>query len=119
MGTPWRPEIMQRSAFSIATNLISCSLRTSKLFPETYFLVLHHSKGIISGDKFFSICDGLLRRHINVTRSKLGKLERAIFSKRITAVKLKTCTEVYFQEIILLDGDKTLKVLAILEFGFL
>ena len=26
-------------------------------------------------------CDGLLGRHINVTRSKLGKLERAIFSK--------------------------------------
>ena len=27
----WQPEIMQTSGFSIATNLISCLLRTSKL----------------------------------------------------------------------------------------
>ena len=29
----WRPEIIQTSGISIATNLINCSLRTSKLFP--------------------------------------------------------------------------------------
>ena len=28
---------------------------------------------------FFSICDGLLGCHVNVTRSKLGNLERAVF----------------------------------------
>ena len=45
------------------------------------------------------MCDGLFGRDINVTRSKLGKLERAIFSTRTNtenAITLKTCTEVYF-----------------------
>ena len=33
---------------------------------------------------FFSICDGLLGCKVNITRSKLWNLERAIFSKRKT-----------------------------------
>ena len=33
---------------------------------------------------FFGICDGLLGCHVNATRSKLGNLERAVFSKRKT-----------------------------------
>ena len=33
-------------------------------------------------DQLFTI-SGHFGRHINVTRSKLGKLERAIFSKRL------------------------------------
>ena len=39
--------------------------------------------------------------------------------KTENAITLKTCTEVYFLRDLLLDRYKTLKVLAILEFGFL
>jgi len=39
--------------------------------------------------------------------------------KTENAITLKTSTEVYFLRDLLLDGNKTLKVLAILEFGFL
>ena len=78
-----RPEIMQTSGFSIATNLISCSLRASKLFPLTHLRILSPFKGHVTIQRACFHCDGLLGRHINVTRSKLGKLERAIFSKRL------------------------------------
>ena len=82
----WRPEITQTSGFSIDINLINnCSLRTSNYSAKHICYYFHHSKGIISFDKlFFSICDGLLCRHINVTQSKLGELGKAIFSKQKT-----------------------------------
>ena len=72
MGMPYlcSLEIMQTSGFSIATNLISCS------------------KGIISCDLIFFInfflpyVMAFSEPHINVMQRKLGKLERAIFSKR-------------------------------------
>ena len=73
----WRPEIMQTSGFSMATNLNSCE-RANYSF-SYIFGYFHHSKGMISCDIFF-FTDCLFARHINVTRSKLGKLERAIFS---------------------------------------
>ena len=39
------------------------------------------------------MCDGLLGRHINVTRSKLGK---SYIFKTENAITLKPCTDVYF-----------------------
>ena len=65
---------------------------------------------------FLRICDGLLGRHNNVTRSKFGELERARFSKRKTLLNLHRSL---FLSDLLLVGDKTFKVLSILEFGFL
>ena len=57
-------------------------------YNKRYF---YHSKGIMSCDKIiFSICDGLLGRHINVAWSKLGNLKTAIFSKSKT---LSRCNE--------------------------
>ena len=129
MGTPyltifvplWRPEIMQTwqtSGFSIATNLISYCERANYspkhiFFTFTIQRAKHHAIKL-----FFSICDGPLGRHINFTRSKLGKLERAVFSngKRYHVENLHRSL---FLRDLLLDGDKTWKGLTILKFGFL
>ena len=49
----WWPEILQTSGFSIAINLINCSLRTSNYSAKHICYYFHHSKGIISFDKLF------------------------------------------------------------------
>ena len=67
------------------------------------------------------MCDGLLGRHINVTRRKLGKLERAVagYFKHRKRNHVENLHRSLFLRDLLLDGDKTLTVLAILECGFL
>ena len=111
----WRPKIMQTSGFGMATNLNSCSLRTSKLLPFIHLRILSPFKGHDIMRYIFFHCDGLLARHINVTRSKLGKLERAIFSNG-KSCHVENLHRRLFLRYLLLDEDKTLKVLAILEF---
>ena len=67
------------------------------------------------------MCDGLLGRHINVTRRKLGKLESAVagYFKHRKRNHVENLHRSLFLRDLLLDGDKTLTVLAILECGFL
>ena len=67
------------------------------------------------------MCDGLLGRHINVTRRKLGKLESAVagYFKHRKRNQVENLHRSLFLRDLLLDGDKTLTVLAILECGFL
>ena len=67
------------------------------------------------------MCDGLLGRHINVTRRKLGKLESAVagYFKHRKRNHVENFHRSLFLRDLLLDGDKTLTVLAILECGFL
>ena len=54
---------------------------------------------------------------INVTRSKLGKLERAIFKNRKRYHVENLHRNLFFKDL-LLDGDETLKVLAIWSSDF-
>ena len=67
------------------------------------------------------MCDGLLGRHINVTRRKLGKLESVVagYFKHRKRNHVENLHRSLFLRDLLLDGDKTLTVLAILECGFL
>ena len=59
------------------------------------------------------MCDGLLGRHINVTRRKLGKLESAVagYFKHRKRNHVENLHRSLFLRDLLLDGDKTLTVL--------
>ena len=58
-----------------------------------------------------------IRKLSSVSRSKLGKLERATISKRKTRSRWNLHRSLFLRGL-LLDGDKTLKVLAILGLDF-
>ena len=85
---------------SLARLLLLLSFTASEqIIPLNTFLILSSYKGHkhYAIKLFFSICDGLFGRHINVARSKLGKLERTIFSKRKTLAPWKLAQKFIFK----------------------
>ena len=64
------------------------------------------------------MCDGLLGRHVNVTRSKLGKLEKAVavYFKNGKRYHVENLHKSLFLRDLFLDGDKTLKVRSVVFF---
>ena len=85
---------------SLARLLLLLSFTANEqIIPLNTFLILSSYKGHkhYAIKLFFSICDGLFGRRINVTRSKLWKLERAIFSKRKTLSRRKLAKKFIFK----------------------
>ena len=68
---------------------------------------------------FFSICDGHLGYDINVTRGVNLDNQKELYFHNGKRYRVENLHRSLFLRNLLLDGDKTLKVLAIFELGFL